>query len=144
MRQRLQVVEPASDPIEAAERQALLMVERATRAQNAASAAHQAAKAAGMRFGKEFRFAALTNDGGEDDEATRWRLCDQAKKEADEAGQRAEAASAAALIALQAAAEAQMAAQLARLSSTREIWPADSYDVDAAAFLEQHREGEAA
>ena len=144
MHRRLEAVEPPADLVGAAVHRAAAMVEAATRAQEAALVAHQTARAARLRFAKEFRFAALTNDGGLSDEKARWRLCDRAKVDADEAGLLAEAASAAAQVAQQAADEAREVARVAGLSLATDNWPADSCDAEAGAFLARHREGEAA
>lgn len=122
-----------------ADRRAEFLADIASRAQEAATMAHREARAAAIRAGKEFRFAALSNEGGlgvafalerseaarrsdpvanvmaamRANEAARWRLCDRARMEADEAARRAEAATATARFAQQAADEALEAARAA-------------------------------
>ncbi|MHB1524918.1 MAG: hypothetical protein ACYCZN_01335 [Candidatus Dormibacteria bacterium] len=171
IRRDLGVVKPQLEPAKAAEHQAAVMAEIASQAQEAALAAHGVARSTRLRAAKEFRFAALSDgesglgvtfwlERGEmsspansaemvmaamqADEEVRWRLYYRAKAEADAAGARAVAATTTARVAQQAATEAQEAARVAGLSPAKESWPANSYDVDAAAFLEQHLQGEAA
>lgn len=141
MRRRFEVAPSLVATAQAADRRAEFIAQMAGRAQEAATMAQREARAAKMRAGKEFRFAALSNDGGlgttfalerpeaarpsdpgaiamaaiRADEEARWRLCDRARMEADEAIRRAEAATATARIAQQAADEALEAARAARM-----------------------------